>query len=727
MNNPFSTLPLYAAGIGAACSFLLGWFVLVKNKKALLNKLFFFFSICITIWLASTVGMFKNCGNHQVAEQWDRIIYSTVSFIPVLMYHISLVFTGFKKQKIVLILGYFLAIIFAILSQSSLLIDGMFNYKYGCHTLAQPLHNVFLLIFMGYVSMFFLNTFIFYGKTKIPMKKAQARYFLLAFGVFSLGALAFFPAYKIPIPPYTFLAELGGVIIMAYAITRYRLMDIRMVLGKGAIYGFSFLSVIGVGFFLNFLNQKIPEPISYNIFLPVIIVISAGLFKIFFWLFEKLSSKYFFYTFYSYQKVLRELGEKLTRFLDLEKLSTLIVSTLIKTMKLDKTIILLRDPENGIYRIQKNIGFNENNGISLVRDNFLTKYLRENQKPLIREEISLAVRSAISNYEAKNLEKLQGNMKRIEAELCLPLLRKSKITGMIVLGKKISGDPYSKEDLELLTTLASQASIALENARLYEQISDFSENLQEKVNDQTRELKKAYEELKELDKAKSEFISMASHQLRTPLTSIKGYISMLIEGDFGKISLNVKKALKNIFQSSERLIRIVNDLLNISRVELGKMEIEKKLTKLEPLLESCVEEMKPKAEEKKLKIEFKKSKEQIPKLSIDDLKIRQVVLNLIDNAIRYTHKGKIEVSVQKKKKSVLVLVKDTGEGLSREEQKQIFSGFTRGSAGLAFFIEGAGLGLYVAEKYLELHNGKIYAKSKGKRKGSTFFVELPLN
>lgn len=239
-------------------------------------------------------------------------------------------------------------------------------------------------------------------------------------------------------------------------------------------------------------------------------------------------------------------------------------------------------------------------------------------------------------------------------------------------------------------------------------------------------LQKAYEELKVLDKAKSEFISMASHQLRTPLSAIKGYISMILEGSYGQLSEKTKERLQNVFHSNERLIKIVNDLLNISRVELGKMEVEKEKTQIEDLIQSCYEEFKPVARKKNLKLIWQKPKISLPKIEIDLLKIRQVISNLIDNALRYTKKGEIEIKAKKADSTILISVRDTGEGLTPEEKRKIFEGFTRGAAGVAYWIEGAGLGLYVAKKYLELHQGKIWVESEGKGKGSTFFIELPL-
>jgi len=240
------------------------------------------------------------------------------------------------------------------------------------------------------------------------------------------------------------------------------------------------------------------------------------------------------------------------------------------------------------------------------------------------------------------------------------------------------------------------------------------------------EIERLYEELKVLDKAKSEFISMASHQLRTPLTAIKGYISMFLEGMFNHLSPKAREKMENVFYSNERLIKIVNDLLNISKVELGKMELEKEPTQIEDLIQSCYGELKIEAEKKGLKFSFQKSKKVLPKISIDSLKIRQVILNLIDNAIKYTQKGEIEIKAKKINSRIRVSVRDTGEGLTQEEKKKIFEGFTRGAAGFTYWIEGAGLGLYVAKKYIELHQGKIWAESKGKDTGSIFYVELPI-
>jgi len=240
------------------------------------------------------------------------------------------------------------------------------------------------------------------------------------------------------------------------------------------------------------------------------------------------------------------------------------------------------------------------------------------------------------------------------------------------------------------------------------------------------QLQKAYDDLKKLDKAKSEFISIASHQLRTPLTAIKGYISMILEGSYGDVSTKVKSVLKNIYQSNERLIKLVNDLLNLSRIESGRIEIQKKESSVEKIIESVIRELNGEAKKKHIYLKFKRTKKRLPKINIDPDKIRNVILNIIDNAIRYTEKGGITVRVKMQDAKCRIRISDTGTGMTKDELSKIFKSFSRAAAGTRLYTEGAGLGLYIARRFVELHNGKVWAESKGKGRGSTFYIELPV-
>jgi len=239
-------------------------------------------------------------------------------------------------------------------------------------------------------------------------------------------------------------------------------------------------------------------------------------------------------------------------------------------------------------------------------------------------------------------------------------------------------------------------------------------------------LEGAYKRLKKLDKAKSEFISIASHQLRTPLTAIKGYISMMLEGDYGKLSKGAVRAMENVYQSNERLIKLVNSLLNLSRIEAGRLKVEKMKTSIIALIEDLMEEFKPQAEKKNLYLKFEKPDIKVPSVNIDREKIRQALANLLDNAIKYTQKGGIKIGIKVENSYLRISISDTGEGMAKEELSKIFQSFSRAGAGRRLWTEGAGLGLYIAKRFIEMHKGRIWAESLGKGKGSTFFVELPI-
>ncbi len=243
-----------------------------------------------------------------------------------------------------------------------------------------------------------------------------------------------------------------------------------------------------------------------------------------------------------------------------------------------------------------------------------------------------------------------------------------------------------------------------------------------------QELGQANEELKKLDKAKSEFVSIASHQLRTPLTAIKGYISMLLEGTYGAITEKQHKPVQNVYDSNERLIKLVNDLLNVSRIDAGRIELKLEKKDLANIMESAVAEIKVKTLKTGTKLVYKKPAKSLPLLRVDEEKIRNVFLNVLDNAVRYTPAGTVTAALAYHPEQNIIRseIKDTGEGMTKEELDRLFSSFTRGVAGARLWTEGAGLGLYIAKKFVELHKGKIWAESGGKGRGSVFVVELPL-
>ncbi|MDO8264972.1 MAG: HAMP domain-containing sensor histidine kinase, partial [Candidatus Parcubacteria bacterium] len=239
-------------------------------------------------------------------------------------------------------------------------------------------------------------------------------------------------------------------------------------------------------------------------------------------------------------------------------------------------------------------------------------------------------------------------------------------------------------------------------------------------------------EVERISKAKTEFISIASHQLRTPLTAIKGYLSMILEGTYGKLNQRMRKPVENIYNSNERLIKLVNDILNLSKIESGRAEMELNKGSLEVLISSIVNDLSITAKKKNIDLIWEKPKKPLPKILFDIEKMRQVIMNIIDNGIKYTNTGSVTVSIALKNieykggKNILIEIKDTGEGLLEEEKGRLFESFSRGKVGQELWTEGSGVGLYVAKKFIEMHNGRIWAESKGRGKGTTFFIEIPV-
>jgi len=233
--------------------------------------------------------------------------------------------------------------------------------------------------------------------------------------------------------------------------------------------------------------------------------------------------------------------------------------------------------------------------------------------------------------------------------------------------------------------------------------------------------------LRNLDQQKSEFVSIASHQLRTPITAIKGYSSMLLEGSFGKLEPKNYEAIQKIMLSSDHLVGIVEDFLNISRIEQGRMVYDLVSVDIRKMIEVLVADYNIRAAQKGQKVEFLFDYGQDYLVVADEGKIRQVISNLIDNGIKYSEQDgtvKIRLFKNSSKGKIVVSVTDTGIGMSEKTLKLLFQKFSRAEGVQRLYTEGTGLGLYVASEMMKVHRGRIWAESGGEGKGSTFFLEL---
>jgi signal transduction histidine kinase len=261
--------------------------------------------------------------------------------------------------------------------------------------------------------------------------------------------------------------------------------------------------------------------------------------------------------------------------------------------------------------------------------------------------------------------------------------------------------------------------IAIQNALRFEEIQEFNITLQQRIDEATRKLRRANEKLKALDETKDDFISMASHQLRTPLTSVKGYISMVLEEDAGKITEKQREMLGQAFFSSQRMVYLIADLLNVSRLRTGKFVIESSPVDLATLVEEEIAQLKEEAATRKLALVYKKPKN-FPMLMLDETKIRQIVMNFADNAIYYTPAGgKITLKLEETPTTIEFRVTDTGIGVPKSEQPHLFTKFYRAGNARKARPDGTGLGLFMAKKVIIAQGGSLIFESK-EGKGSTF-------
>ncbi|MEI8061767.1 MAG: ATP-binding protein [bacterium] len=249
----------------------------------------------------------------------------------------------------------------------------------------------------------------------------------------------------------------------------------------------------------------------------------------------------------------------------------------------------------------------------------------------------------------------------------------------------------------------------------------------EKIESLANDLEQANIHLKELDQQKSEFVSLASHQLRGPLTAVKGYASMLLDNDFGAIQDSVRDAVDKIFKSTQDLVIVVGDYLDVSRIEQGRMQYDFSQFDMKELVATVITELRPNLERANLSIDFNYEPNCNFTVNADQGKIKQVIGNIIDNSIKYTPKGSIHVWLNKSPNNkILITISDTGVGINPDVLPRLFEKFTRAPGASKTNIMGTGLGLYVAKKMVEAHNGRVWAESEGVGKGASFFIELDM-
>jgi len=313
----------------------------------------------------------------------------------------------------------------------------------------------------------------------------------------------------------------------------------------------------------------------------------------------------------------------------------------------------------------------------------------------------------------------------IEHFVFTPILSQKGTIGFVMVGNQSNTAAITEGDEELISILASQIGQSLENARLFEQVFRSRQVLEAKVHDRTNQLESALKEVQNISKTKSEFISAVSHELRTPLTSIKGYASILMAGKLGDIPDQVRERLGKINTHSDNLVKLINDLLDISRIESGRVEMKMGKCSLISIIENIHDLLTPQMKDKGIQWSEDIDKT-IPDMVLDAGQVERIFINLVGNAIKFTpESGTISVNAHLHDDTVTVEVSDTGIGIPEKNIARLFDEFYRVDNQINQNVKGTGLGLPLAKKIVEAHNGKMWVTSKI-NEGTTFHFTLPL-
>ncbi|MDD2751940.1 MAG: ATP-binding protein [Candidatus Omnitrophica bacterium] len=313
---------------------------------------------------------------------------------------------------------------------------------------------------------------------------------------------------------------------------------------------------------------------------------------------------------------------------------------------------------------------------------------------------------------------------KVNSFVISPVTPKEGNKGFLVAGTENIDTAINEGDEELVTIFANQIGQSLENARLFEKTWRAQQGLEQKVEERTRELRLALEEVKLVSRRKTDFISAVSHELRTPLTSIKGYASILLTGKLGDLPEEIRSRLEKINRHSDELAHLVNDLLDIARIESGKIVMKKEEQDLNKIVEQVSDLLSVQLKDRKINFIIDIARD-AHIISADYSQINRVFINIIGNALKFTpENGKITVSSRKKDGQTQIDISDTGCGIPEEARNAIFDEFYRVDNAINQEVKGTGLGLSLVKHIVEAHGGKIWVTSK-MGSGSTFSFTLP--
>jgi len=707
--------------IGAFITLSLGIALLLKSRSGV-NIIFSLLCFCVTIWIFGTFEILLNAGSPDVILSWDRFVYLGVIPMPLFAYHFSLIFSK-AKDKFVLYAGYFSTIIFLLLSRTDYFAREVNLYPWGGHLKTTALHNIFLFFFLLYTAITLYKFSRYYFVTKNSLEKNQTKYILLSFYILTLGSLSFAPAYGINILPVGDMSAIIFSSLIAYSIIRYRLLGVRVILSN--IYLYTLTSALAYAYFYLVLHlhfKYLGGPYTAA-------ALSAGVTLSFIFSFIFLpfvnyirrTSDTIFFKGYNPARIIKDLTIKFSKVIAIDDLLKILIDEFKKVLSSDQVgMIVFRNGNTERKNKKRSIA-------SRQIDNFSVEWLKFKGKNNFYEEVE-SIKSIKVRDELKSIGEPSAGiadiMDKAGIKIISPLIAHEKLIGTIVLGDKISQEGYTQEDIEFLEIISSQAAVAIENALLYKEIGEMNKNLQKKVEEKTTELRDKNEYLEKLLVMRSEFLDIASHQLRTPVTVIRGMTSMILEGGMPENKIN--EFLKAMLDKSGKLAEIINDILRASEMDSEKVLLKFTKVDLNTFLTKLVDDKQIQAKTKEIGLKLSLPKTPLPAIQADERYLEQSVGNLINNSFQYTPKnGKVEVSARLNGKKIEIRVSDTGIGIPANDLPKLFSKFSRASNAIAMYTDGTGLGLFIVKRIIEEHKGgKVCVEKTVEGKGTTFLITL---
>ena len=555
-------------------------------------------------------------------------------------------------------------------------------------------------------------------RTENVAKKKQIQLILTAFVLCAVGGLIFNVLLPVMTADWSWtkfgpLSTVMLVGITAYTIIKHGLFDIRLAVVRGVAYFMSLVTLAGLYYLLAYtiseviFHSRTPDLISQNPISILLALVLAFVFQPVKNFFDKLTNRIFYRDEYTTDEFFAALSRELSGTTDLQALLQRAAHEISHNLKAEYAYFFIE------YGDRKHITAGTD-----YRQRLDLKEMRG-----LREKITQKNEIIVTDVLDESSE-LRAFLGEHNIAIILPLSPSAGIIGYLFLGYQ-KGRSYTKRDVRTLETISDELLIAIQNALSVQEVKEINETLQQRIDEATKELRTTNAQLQRLDEAKDEFISMASHQLRTPLTSVKGYISMVLEGDAGKIAPQQRQLLSEAFASSERMVHLINDFLNVSRLQTGKFMLEQRPVDLAKVVKQEVESLQTTVRMHDLKLKFRQPA-YFPLLNIDEGKIRQVIMNFIDNAIYYSREATtITVNLSVIDGDALLEVRDTGIGVPKEEQAHLFGKFFRATNARRQRPDGTGVGLFLAKKVVVAHGGSMVFHSV-EGEGSTFGFRLPI-